>query len=205
MSEEYVFVDVESAALREHSQIIQLAAIAVDSELRELEAFERKIRFDVERADKQSLRLNSFEPLVWKRLASRPEGRRGGVRPILTPSMRRSTCTATKAHRSYRVARLVAHNGSFDGLRLQTFYDDLGLFLPAARSVYCTLQRAYWLFAEDTRLTPPANYKLGTLCEYFGVSLPDSATHNARHDVRACLELYRAMKRHAQLRRQEAA
>ena len=53
------------------------------------------------------------------------------------------------------------------------------------------------IIAEDDSLTPPANYQLGTLCEYFGISLPAERAHDALNDVRATLELYRAMKQHA--------
>ena len=60
--------------------------------------------------------------------------------------------------------------------------------------VLCTKQRALWLFDEDKSLTPPADFKLGTLCEYFGVRLrEDSDAHDAFYDVRATVELYRAM------------
>jgi DNA polymerase III epsilon subunit-like protein len=58
----------------------------------------------------------------------------------------------------------------------------------------CTKQRALWLFDEDKTLTPPANFQLGTLCEYFGVELPPENAHDALFDVRATVELYRAMR-----------
>ena len=71
----------------------------------------------------------------------------------------------------------------------------LGMFLPASPRVLCTMQRAIWMFHEDKSLTPPRNFKLGTLCEYFGVSLPSEAAHDALNDVRATVALYRAMMR----------
>jgi DNA polymerase III epsilon subunit-like protein len=73
----------------------------------------------------------------------------------------------------------------------------LGIFCPARYLVLCTKQRAMWLFDEDKSLTPPADFKLGTLCEYFGVKLREEEAHDAFHDVRATVELYRAMKVHA--------
>ena len=50
-----------------------------------------------------------------------------------------------------------------------------------------------WLFEEDRTQTRPENFKLHTLCEYFGVSRPD---HTALRDIRATVELYRAMEEH---------
>ncbi len=71
--------------------------------------------------------------------------------------------------------------------------------------VLCTKQRALWLFDEDKSLTPPANYKLGTLCEYFGVRLRQADAHDAFHDVRATVELYRAMVGMPHGKKQQAA
>ena len=40
-----------------------------------------------------------------------------------------------------------------------------------------------WLFAEDQTLTPPENFKLSTLCEYFGVGLSEEEAHDALADA----------------------
>ena len=72
-SERLVFFDLETAGLKANSAIIQIAAIAVDARLQQLETFECKVRFDVCGASKRALDVNSFEPTVWKRLATRPE------------------------------------------------------------------------------------------------------------------------------------
>jgi DNA polymerase III epsilon subunit-like protein len=64
--------------------------------------------------------------------------------------------------------------------------------------VLCTKQRALWLFEEDKTLTPPANFKLGTLCQYFGIPLPADEAHDAFRDVRAAVALYQAMCQHQQ-------
>jgi DNA polymerase III epsilon subunit-like protein len=66
----------------------------------------------------------------------------------------------------------------------------------------CTKQRALWLFAEDKSLTPPADYKLGTLCQYFGVPLSADDAHDALADVRATVGLYKQM---LQFHKQRAA
>ena len=104
------------------------------------------------------------------------------------------------------MAQLVAHNAErFDSPFLHAWYRRLGLFLPARYMALCTKQRALWLLEEDKSLTPPANFQLQTLCEYFGVSLPAEAAHDALNDVRATVELYRAIRRHVQPPRLQAA
>jgi len=69
------------------------------------------------------------------------------------------------------------------------------IFLPARYMALCTKQKALWLFEEDKSLTPPANFKLGTLCQYFGVRLTEDEAHDALFDVRATVALYREMPR----------
>lgn len=91
------------------------------------------------------------------------------------------------------VAQLVAHNAEFDGTFLREWFERLGLFLPASYRVFCTLHRAMWLFHENRSLTQPSDFKLGTLCSYFGISLPLQEAHDALADVRATVELYRRM------------
>lgn len=94
---------------------------------------------------------------------------------------------------TFRVAQLVAHNAEFDTGFLRNWYSNLSIFFPASYRALCTLQRALWLFDENKSLTPPVNYKLGTLCQYFGVELSDENAHDALADVRATLALYREM------------
>ena len=65
--------------------------------------------------------------------------------------------------------------------------------MPASYRVFCTLQRAMWLFHECKELTPPVDFKLGTLCQYFGVPLRAEDAHDALADVRATVALYREM------------
>ena len=54
-----------------------------------------------------------------------------------------------------------------------------------------------WLFHEQKILTPPTDFRLRTLCEYFGVQLRDEDAHNALNDVRATVGLYRAFLDHS--------
>ena len=66
-----------------------------------------------------------------------------------------------------------------------------GEFLPAAYSVLCTLQRSLWYFQENPHAERPANLKLGTLAQHFGIELDNA--HDALADVRATVKLYKAL------------
>ena len=135
MDEKFLFIDLETAGLKDDSQVIQIAAIAVDSQLSELECFEQKLRFDIDQADPAALAINAFEPTVWKRLARSPED---GAEQFSRFCRRHATIDMRSARtgKPYRVAQLVAHNANFDGPKLQRHFERYDMFLPAGRRVY---------------------------------------------------------------------
>lgn len=189
--ERLVFVDLETAGGEPWRPIIQLAAIVVTSNLRELECYEAKLRFDERFADPKSLNGSRYCTAIWRR-----EAKPVAVVNEEFAELLRRHATVDQVARSgavYQVAQLVAHNAAFDAAFLDTWFARCERFLPASPRVLCTMQRAIWLFHEDKRLTPPADFKLQTLCEYFGVGLRPENAHDALTDVRATVELYREM------------
>ena len=201
--EKIIFVDIESGGLEHTRPIIQIAAIAAlpastgkpgEVELTDVEGFEAKILFREKDAAPESLKKNSYDRELWLEQGLPPKRAAYEFAQFLRDHA--TVDMVAQGGGSYRVAQLVAHNAAFDGPFLHAWYQRLGIFCPASYRVFCTMQRAMWLFHEDMTLTPPADYKLGTLCEYFGVPLPESEAHNALADVRATLGLYRQMMAH---------
>lgn len=193
MEQTLIFFDLETAGLdpKRHA-IVQMAAIAVDSTLTPLEAFEAKVQFDERRANKNSLRKNHYHPGLWAKEAQHEEQAAKSFAEFLR---RHASVPMTSASgETYHVSQLVAHNAAFDGPFLQAWYDRLKTFLPARRQVLCTMQRAIWYFAEHPELVPPRDYKLSTLCQHFGVAFHAAAAHEALADVSATVGLYRAMQ-----------
>lgn len=192
--ERLIFVDLETAGLESWRPIIQIAAIAVDCKLQELERFEAKLKFNRKFADPKSLRKASYSPERWKEEAQSSID----VMHQFSELLRRHSTVDQVSSKGmpFSVAQLVAHNGAFDGAFLSAWYDRFGEFLPASPRVFCTLQRALWLFQEDKSLTPPPDYALRTLCHYFGVPLKTSEAHEALNDVQATVGLYRAIFAH---------
>ncbi len=189
--ERLVFVDLETAGGEPWRPIIQLAAIAVTSDLRELETYEAKLRFDEKYADPRSLKGGRYCRETW-----RHDAKPAAVVNEEFAALLRRHATVDQIARSgevYQVAQLVAHNAAYDAAFLDVWFTRCERFLPASPRVLCTMQRAIWLFHEDKRLTPPADFKLQTLCEYFGVGLRPEDAHDALVDVRATAELYRSM------------
>lgn len=201
--ERLVFIDLETGGGEPWRPIMQLAAIAVDSDVRELETLEMKLRFQRHRVHPGCLRKPGYSAERWAQeaLSEREAGRR-----FSDFLKRHATVDLVSGNgRSYRVAQLVAHHASFDAPFLTAWFKRLDRFLPAHPRVLCTHQRALWLFHEDKSLCPPADYQLGTLCQFFGVRLKNHEAHEALADVRATVALYRAMMRLSSDRRRTTA
>jgi DNA polymerase III subunit epsilon len=189
-----VFCDIETGGLnpRRHP-IIQLAAIAVDHRLEPVEAFEAKIRFDDTQANRNSLRKNHYHPGLWATQALDPLEAASNFADFLR---RHATVPMLSSDgRPYYVAQLVAHNAPFDSAFLQTWYERLGIFLPARYQVLCTLQRSLWFYQEHRDEPLPKDFKLATLCQYFGVPFHAASAHDALADVSATVRLCQAMRR----------
>lgn len=188
-----VFGDLETGGLNpKRHPIIQLAAIAVNGEsLATLETIEIKIAFDEARANKHAIRKNSYDRLTWRNEAL---DEREAARTFAAFLKRHASMPMLgRDGREYHLAQLVAHNAAFDCEFLHTWYERLGIFCPARRQGLCTLQRAMWHVFEHGGKTPPRNFKLDTLCEYFGVPFSAADAHDALGDVRATVALYKAL------------
>lgn len=186
------FFDVVVGRIKVTKPIIQISAIAVDRNYRECETLEIKVSFDEADADHVTLNANHYNAEIWKREALPPFT---AAKRFASFLRRHATVDrVSKSGKPYQVAQLVAHNAErFDGPLIRAWYEKLGLFCPAAYNVFCTKQRAFWLFHEHKEPTPPDNYKLGTLCRYFGVPLRAEEAHDALNDVRATVGVYRAL------------
>lgn len=189
-----IVMDIEAAGLQIFRPLIQIAAIAVDESFRELEVFEAKIRFRECEATRRTLRRRHYRRAVWNRDA-RPA--RDVAADFGNFLRRHATLTVRNADgSSFPVAQLVAHNGAFDGPMLRAWFERQRIVLPASYRVLCTLHRALWFFQEHPTISPPSDFRLETLCRYFGVPWNSRQAHDALVDVRATVGLYRAMKEH---------
>lgn len=180
-----VFLDLETGGLdRERHPIIQIAAVAIDVDWRELEAWECKVLFREENAEPEALKLNSYDPEVWEDEGLHPRTACSQLSDFLR---RYSTVPmVSRAGSPYTVAQLAGHNlAGFDLPFLQSWYGRLDQFMPASYRGLDTLQLAMWSWAADPTDTP-ANYKLETLADHFGI---DHEAHDALADVRVCVEV----------------
>lgn len=189
-----VFFDLETGGLDpRRNPIIQLGAVAVDSEtLAEFDEVEIKIRFNERKAAKFALRKNSYSRRLWNEEALPPEQAARTFSGFLRQHA--SHRELTRDGLEFQLAQLVAHNALFDAPFLEEWYRRLGVYCPARRQVLCTLQRAKWHFAEHAQNVAPPNFRLETLCQYFGVPLSAAEAHDALHDARATVGLYRALR-----------
>jgi DNA polymerase-3 subunit epsilon len=200
-----VFFDIETTGLnpKRHS-IIQIGAVALDEGLREIATFEVKVGFALKRrAENPVSRLNSYDESTWQKeaLPEREAARRFAAFLKDHASLPRKT----KNGKPFFVAQLAAYNAPFDAVFLQTWYERLREFLPAARPPLCVMQRAQWYFEESLK-RKPNDWKLSTVAKHCGIPLTNA--HDALADARATAGVYReiyfAMKRGVVLSRRHA-
>ena len=186
-----VFADIETGGIELHRPIVQIAAIAVDQRLDEVDRFEVKIHFDESKASPDALRRIHYRRAEWKENAIPAKKacwafarflRKHASVELLRPDLS-----------SFRVAQLACHNAEFDGPFIRRWFERLDVFMPASYRVLCTLQRAYWFFQENPDLGLPDDYRLGTLCRYFGIDFSEYEAHEALADACATALLYRAL------------
>src|SRR6266404_4509465 len=123
-SQKTIFFDLETGGLHpKRHPILQLAAIAVDDDLEPIEIFEAKVRFDEREANRNSLRKNHYRRGLWAREALEPQE----VARHFAEFLRHHASVPVVASDGapYQVAQLVAHNASFDGPFLRTWYERL--------------------------------------------------------------------------------
>jgi len=86
-----------------------------------------------------------------------------------------------------------AHNAQFDKDFLYHFMSRQGLhgdYIKRFRpELQCTLEKAKRVFAKEKK--KPANFKLGTLCEWFGIKLENA--HEALSDAMPLIPLWDAL------------
>lgn len=186
-----VMFDLETGGLETTRPIIQIAAVAVDRQLNELDTFEVKVQFDEDKACPDALRRVHYRRAEWKRSAVSPKKAAWAFARFLRRHA--SVEVLRRDMTTFRVAQLASHNSQFDGPFLTEWFDRRGIFLLASYRVFCTLQRAYWLFYERPQLPALDDFRLGTLCEYFGVPLSPADAHEAMADTRAAIAVYRAI------------
>lgn len=187
-----IYFDFESAGLERHHPNIQLGAVAIGPNWEELASFDRKIQFDEKLADPEALKLNHYDNVVWEKEA----------KPVVVAEFSRFLneykalqMVSKRTGAPYSVARLAGFNSAtFDGPRLRDMFKET--FLPAHPIPLCVLQRALWFFHEKTE--QPENYKLGTLCNYFNIPIPEGEQHDALTDTRLTVKLAKRMTENTQ-------
>ena len=171
--------------------MIQIAAIATSEQMEELAGFEAKARLP------KDLRLKPLHSRYNKKYWE-AEGRDANEVAIEFAAFLTRNATVERYSTTgqlFRVAQLVAHNSGFDSDILHAWFKQLKVYLPASFQTLCTLQRAMWLSQESERDFSPTDFKLVSLCEYFGIEHTTKEAHDAFNDVRATLLLYREMRK----------
>jgi len=185
-----IYFDFETGGVLPEHPNIQLAAIAVDDATGgELAAFEQKIQFDPKQCATEALALNGWQEEAWKDALPVP-----AVAAKFDSFLAPHKCVRMVSKRTgspYNVAKGAGYNAlTFDWPRLKALFGTR--FLPMSYRVRDVLQRAVFYFDEHPDLRCPDDYKLSTICEYFGIKT--EGAHDALVDVRLTAALYWKLK-----------
>ena len=191
-----VFYDIETSGLSPNKHdIIQIAAIAFSiesGEWNELEEFEIKLEFDLEKADPYALEENCFDREVWEREAI-SQRKAISVFPNFLRKYSDVKRMGKKSGKEFLCCRTAGHNiKNFDDPFVRVFFKRMDIFCPMDfMEAYDTIQLALWEFGLKMTGSVPENYQLGTLCNKLGVPLENA--HDALSDIRANSELAKAI------------
>jgi DNA polymerase III epsilon subunit-like protein len=183
-----IYFDLETGGVEPQHPVIQVAAIAVDGTGAEVAAFNARVAFDESAADPEALRLNHYSKDAWtgaKSPARVAEDFASWLRPFSSVSL-----VSKRTGRPYSVARLAGYNAvAFDFPRLKAMFGER--FMPCEYLVRDVLQRVLFYFDDNPTVKRPENFKLSTVCEYFGIAV--DGAHDALVDVRLTAQLHRAL------------
>jgi DNA polymerase III alpha subunit (gram-positive type) len=181
-----VYTDIETGGKEIFRPIIQIAAAAYADNV-QLGTFEVKLKFNPDKCDPEGLSINGYSahPEKWEKAVEPYEACKK-----FSKWLRAYKCEdkVSKEGVQYQVAVLSGYNAAvFDMPRLQRIFGEHKVFLPADYRVPDVMQLAMWYFRIHHEKARPINFKLGTMCEYFGISLTNA--HDALGDTIATAEL----------------
>ncbi len=164
------FIDLETDSLNFDAQIIEIAAVlANQKDLNATEEWSAKIKFDLEKADSESLKINKYNPAEW--------GSAIELKPALEIFLQKV---------SGRV--LVGHNLAFDWAKITRALFENNLKPTFYYQGYDTISLAYSKLKNDNRII---KFKLDELADYFGIDKGN--THRALDDVRTTYQLFKKL------------
>jgi DNA polymerase III epsilon subunit-like protein len=194
MSKPYICYDTETDSTRKDAQIIQLAAIAIQSG-EVLSTFNRKLKFDVNKADPDALKMNHYSAEAW---AEAIEQDRCAWEFAKWLNGYKCIEKTAASGRKFKVAKGMGFNSQdFDKPLIQELFkkanpkDPKGLFLPMDYKDLDVMHLSDWYleFFHDGPL--PENRKLTTLVEFFDLEVKDA--HDALGDCYMTAALGRAL------------
>ncbi|HEX6824763.1 MAG TPA: 3'-5' exonuclease [Nitrospiraceae bacterium] len=187
-----VFFDLETSGLKETSEIIQIAAVAVRStDFTVLEPrFHRRVFFDEENAEPRALEINHYDKALWDETATSIYTALRDFYDWLTNNRFKTVAMTSARGGRYWIAQLAGYNSQeFDAKRLRAAHENAGLFYPAHYRTLDVMQMAGWSFVGLP--DQPTSLKLTDVCDF--LHIPVGNAHDAKADVDLTVEVARKL------------
>lgn len=183
-----VFYDTETTGTNPKSDhIIQIAALACEN-FTVIGEFEVKIKFNANMADREALKANSYDPVIWEKEAI-TERLALYKFDQFVQRYKDVERISKRTNKPFLLTRTGGHNVAlFDDAFIRSMYSRYGEFCPLDyQEIYDTLALAKWVLGLSK--IRPENWQQPTLCKMLGIDTGQE--HDALSDVRACAELAR--------------
>lgn len=181
-----VYVDLETGGLGPEHPIIQIAAVAVAPDWREIGSWEAKLQFREEDCEAKALEINGYTPERWAGADKPYDAARSFARWL---DVYRYLPLTSRAGTIYYVAQIAGYNAeTFDGPRLKGMFSSLGVFLGGHPRVLDVKQLAMWRLRDAEGL---ASFRLADVAAWLGIAAP--VAHEALADVRTTVAVARAL------------
>jgi len=92
----------------------------------------------------------------------------------------------------------VAYNAPFDGSFIRRMFETNGnKFIGSYfyNPYTCLMQMASRYFMKNPKKKRPENFKLGTVCRYFGIKVIDFKLHDGNYDIEISRKLYNKLNK----------
>lgn len=177
-------------------EIIQFAAATADSETLVLidgTAIDIKIKFDLEKADPESIKVNSYDPDIWAKQAIPQNEAAWKINAYF--GGRKTWKRISRKGKFGTVCKLMGfNNASFDDVVLRRMLDANGIAWPAA-SLWPTGTIDVMHMAQSIDMLEGnawSFYSLSDMCDRYGIDNEDA--HDALADVKATLAVAKVYK-----------
>ena len=193
--EHIIIYDLETGGLnKDKHPITQIAAMAVRLEdMKVMDEFEAKILFKPENAEKEALKINSYDPDLWEKEAKSPRTIGQAFDSFCGPYQ--YWFLSKKGNRVSTTFGCGHNSERFDSPFLHAWYNRLRMWCPMGFKGLDTMQMALTLEMTRNDISFNGDHKLSNVANVLGIDFDSENLHDAMDDVRLTAKVFKELFR----------